>query len=108
MASFDEQMVSGSEAEQRAAISAMWQEVAAGHGGNLADPVAAATVTGVTEAVERLLLAAQVIRYGDPARGIGPNELDGIDHVSAQVILDLMRGLQDAAQDARPEQQQRM
>lgn len=110
VAEFAEQMPDGSEEDQRASISAMWHDVVAAQGTSLADPAVAAAVVGVAEALERLLYAAQVMRYGDPNRVpvIAPNEQDGLDHVGAQVMLDLMHGLRNAARDARPEQQQRM
>ncbi|MFC8447622.1 hypothetical protein [Kitasatospora sp. NPDC057223] len=74
-----------------------WERALQVHGASLRDPAVAAAATGISELLERLIYAGLRARYGDASRGIPGDENDGIDHTGAQVFIDLIYGLRDAA-----------
>lgn len=102
IAQFDEKTGGASEDDQAAILAAVWEQAVGEHGVSLADPVAAGTARAVAELIERMLYGCMTIRHGDATRGIEPNPDDGIDHTGAQVMLDLVRGLRDAADTFSP------
>lgn len=82
-------------------VAAMWREVIAKQGASLSDPLVANVAIAIAEAMERLVYAGMAIRHGDAERDIKPNPDDGFDSTSGQVMIDLVRGLRDAAAVAR-------
>jgi hypothetical protein len=109
-----EEQGGGDAAQQAASLTALVEQkvVAAGAhlpgGASLADPAVAAGVRAVAELLEQVLYGGMTTRYGDPARGIEANPEDGIDRVGAQMVMDLLWGLRDAADAFSPEQRRRM
>jgi hypothetical protein len=113
VAMFEEQG-GGDAAQQTSVITAMVERAVADRGAHLpggvslADPAVAAAVRAVADLMERVMYGGMTTRYGDPARGIEANPEDGIDHVGAQMVMDLLAGLRDAADAFSPQQRKRM
>lgn len=82
-------------------VAAMWREVIAERGATLSDPLVTDVAIAIAEAMERLVYSGMAIRQGDEKRGIKPNPGDGFDSTSGQVMIDLVRGLRDAAAAGR-------
>lgn len=98
----------GDAAAQASMVVAAWERAVAEQGSSLRDPAAAAAVRGVALLMERMVYGGMAVRHGDPVRGIEANPQDGIDEVSAQVVLDLVHGLREAADAFSPERRERM
>ncbi|MFI9331925.1 hypothetical protein ACIGZJ_30840 [Kitasatospora sp. NPDC052868] len=107
VALFEEQGGGGG-AVQASMIAAAWERAVGEQGSSLRDPAAAAAVRGVALLMERMLYGGMAVRHGDPVRGIEANPADGIDEVGAQMMLDLVHGLREAADFFSPECRERM
>jgi hypothetical protein len=80
---------------ERAALARAWEAAVAEHGVSLASPEGEAYARGIADFLDRLAHGAMIVRDGDPARGIGPNPDDGMDRVSARMLVGLARDLRD-------------
>ncbi|MFJ3793940.1 hypothetical protein [Kitasatospora sp. NPDC090091] len=103
-----EEQGGGDDSAQAAMIAAAWERAVGEQGTSLRDPSAAAAARGIALLLERLLYGGMAVRHGDAVRGIEPNPEDGIDETGAQMMLDLVHGLREAADRFAPELRERM
>lgn len=82
--------------EQSRRIVRVWQEMMGREGLDLTDPVVAATMRAVGGALERLVFGMQVLRDGDPERGIVGSPDAGLGPVEADLVRDVLREMASA------------